>query len=167
MIKIRKHLPTDIPYRVKWRNNPNVNIYIGHEIGQKTTLAKEKKWFADYQKDKKKKFFTICDQSTPIGWMGLTNISKVNQNAEIFIAIGEDNYHGKGIGKIALNWIIDYGFSKLNLHKINLSVYEYNPRAIRLYQSLGFINEGDMQDEVFFDGKFHKLLLMALFNSKH
>ena len=99
--------------------------------------------------------------------MGLTNISKVNQNAEIFIAIGEDNYHGKGIGKIALNWIIDYGFSKLNLHKINLSVYEYNPRAIRLYQSLGFINEGEMQDEVFFDGKFHKLLLMALFNSKH
>jgi len=34
--------------------------------------------------------------------------------------IGEDEYRGKGIGKIAMKRIIDYGFKTLKLHKLNL-----------------------------------------------
>lgn len=154
----------DIPYRVKWLNNPNVNRFVGDEVGQKTNLKKAKEWFADYQKVKNKKFFTICDDFKPIGFMGLSNISKHNKNADLFIAIGEDNYHGKGIGKIAVKWIINYGFNKLKLHKINLGVIKDNVPAINLYKSLGFITEGKMKEEVFYKGKFHDFLSMAIFN---
>ena len=52
MIKIRKHLEKDIPYRVKWLNNPNVNKFIGDEVEQKTNLKKEKEWFVNYIKSK-------------------------------------------------------------------------------------------------------------------
>ena len=48
MIKIREHLEEVIPYRVKWLNNPQVNKYIGDEIGQKTNLEKQKEWFVNY-----------------------------------------------------------------------------------------------------------------------
>lgn len=164
MIKIRKHLQKDIPYRVKWLSNPNVNRFIGDELGQKTNLKKEKEWFVNYQKAKDKNFFTICDNSTPIGFMGLSNISKQNKNADLFIAVGEDYYRGKGIGKIAMEWIIDYGFKKLKLHKINLGVIEDNIPATNLYQSLGFIIEGKMRDEVLYKGKYHNFLSMAIFN---
>ncbi len=164
MIKIRKHLRKDIPYRVKWLNNPNVNKFVGDEIGEETTLKKEKDWFSNYKKDKNKKFFTICDDSKPIGFMGLSNISKSNKNADLFIAIGEDNYRGKGIGKIVIKWLIDYGFKKLKLHKINLGVIENNRHATKVYQSLGFIIEGRMKDEIFYKGKYHDFLSMAIFN---
>lgn len=166
MIKIRKHLRKDIPHRVKWLNNPTVNKFIGDEMGQKTTLKKEKEWFANYEKAKNKKFFTICDNSKPIGFMGLSNISKPNKNADLFIAIGEDDYRGKGIGKIAIEWIINYGFKKLKLHKINLGVIKDNRHAVELYQSLGFVIEGEMKDEVFYKGKFRNFLSMAIFNRK-
>ncbi len=164
MIKIRKHLQKDIPYRVKWLNNPEVNKFIGDEMGQKTNLKKEKEWFFNYQKAKNKKFFTICDNSKPIGFMGLSNISKSNKNADLFIAIGEDDYRGKGIGKIAIIWLINYGFKKLKLHKINLGVVKDNNHAIKVYQSLGFVIEGRMKDEVFYKGKYHDFLSMAIFN---
>ncbi|MBU0647685.1 GNAT family N-acetyltransferase, partial [Patescibacteria group bacterium] len=108
MIKIRKHLAKDIPYRVKWLNNPQVNKYIGDEIGQKTTLKKQKEWFKNYQKTKNKKFFTICDNSKPIGFMGLSSVSAKNKNADLFIAIGEDDYRGRGFGRAAMQWLIDY-----------------------------------------------------------
>ena len=163
MIKIRKHLRKDIPYRVKWLNNPKVNKFIG-DIGKKTNLRKQKKWFENYQKDKNKIFFTICDNITPIGFMGLSNISKSDRNADLFIAIGEDEYRGKGLGKIVLKWLLDFGLNKLNLHKIKISVIKDNDIAIKLYKSLGFAIEGELQDEIFSKGKFRNLLDMAIFN---
>ena len=164
MIKIRKQLAKDIPHRVEWLNNPKVNKFIGDELGKKTTLKKEKEWFVDYQKAKNKQFFTICDGSTPIGFMGLSNISKQNRNADLFIAIGEDGYRGKGVGKIAMEWLIDYGFKELKLHKINLGVIKGNVPAVKLYKKLGFVVEGEMKDEVCHEGRFYDFLSMAIFN---
>jgi RimJ/RimL family protein N-acetyltransferase len=164
MIRIRKHLPKDIPYRVKWFNNPNVNKFVGDVVGQRTSLKKERAWFANYRKARNKRFFTVCDGTKPIGLVGLSNIDVRNRNADLFIAIGEDAYRGKGIGKIAMGWIIDYGFRKLKLHKINLGVIKDNIPAVKLYRSLGFAVEGTMKDEVFHDGKFHDFLSMAIFN---
>ncbi|MFH1314996.1 MAG: GNAT family protein [Candidatus Uhrbacteria bacterium] len=166
MIKIRRHLSKDIPYRVKWLSNPKVNKYIGDELGKKTTLKKQQEWFANYQKAKDKKFFTICNNKTPIGFMGLSNIDKTNKNADLFIAIGEDKYRGKGIGKVAMKWLIDYGFKELKLHKINLGVIKNNLPAINLYKKLGFVIEGEMKDEVYFKGKYYNLLSMAIFKKK-
>lgn len=165
MIKIRKISEKDIPYRVKWLSDPEVNKYIGDTIGgQKTTLKKEKEWFDNYVKAKNKQFFTICDDSKPIGFMGLSNINKTNKNADLFIAIGENDYRGKGFGRKAMEWLIDYGFNSLKLHKINLGVIKDNAPAVNLYKSLGFVTEGEMRDELFHEGKFYDFLSMAIFN---
>jgi len=166
MIKVRRHLSKDISHRVRWLNDPEVNRYIGDEPGTKTNLNEQKKWFIDYRRAKNKKFFTICEDTKPIGFMGLSNISKANRNADLFIAIGEDGYRGRGIGKIAMEWLIDYGFNKLNLHKINLGVIKDNKQAIILYRALGFIVEGEMKDEVFFGGRYHDFYSMALFKGR-
>ncbi|MCF7820695.1 MAG: GNAT family N-acetyltransferase [Candidatus Pacebacteria bacterium] len=167
MIKIRIHKKIDIPYRVKWLNSPNVNKYIGDELGRRTTLKKQEKWFKDYQKDKNKKFFTILFNNKPIGLVGLSNISKQNKNADLFIMIGEDSYRGRGIGKEAMKFIIGYAFNNLKLHKINLGVIEDNKVAVNLYKKLGFKIEGKMIDEIYSKGKFYNFLSMALFKKDY
>ncbi len=166
MIKIRSHLRKDIPLRVKWLNNPNANRFIG-DGNKSTTLKKEIEWFDKYQKVNDKKFFTICYENKPIGFMGLSKISKNNKNADLFIMIGEDEYRGKGNGKIALEWLISHGFEKLKLHKINLGVIKDNLHAVNVYKSLGFIIEGRMKDEVYFENKYHEMLSMAIFNKNN
>lgn len=166
MIKFKQHTKNDIPYRIKRLNNTKVNRFVWDIPGKKTTLKEQKKRFENYQKDKNKKFFTICDGDKPIGLIGISNISKKNKNADLFIMIWEDDYRGKWIGKKAMKRIIEYGFKILKLHKLNLWVIEKNIPAVKLYQSLGFITEGKMKDEVFFEGKFHNFLSMAIFNKK-
>ena len=166
MIKIREHKKEDVPLRVKWLSDPKVNKFIGDTIGQSTTLRKEKKWFKNYRKDKTKKFFTILDDETPIGFIGFSNINTTNKNADLFIVIGEDGHRGKGFGKDAAKWLIDFGFNKLKLHKINLGVVKENTPAVKLYESLGFKIEGEMKDEVFGHGIYHGFLSMALFSKE-
>ena len=166
MIRIRLHKTSDIPYRVIWLNNPNVNQYIGEFSGKKTTLAKQKVWFNKYLKDKNKKFFTISYGKIPIGFMGLSRIDKINRNADAFIAIGDDKYRGKGFGKIAMQYLVKFGFKKLGLHKICLGVFEKNKPAINLYKKLGFVTEGILKDDVFFAGEYHSQILMAIFSKE-
>ncbi|OGH88063.1 MAG: hypothetical protein A3J93_02740 [Candidatus Magasanikbacteria bacterium RIFOXYC2_FULL_42_28] len=166
MIEIRPHRISDIPYRVIWLNNPNVNQYIGQCLDQKTTFAKQKVWFNKYLKDKNKKFFTMSYGKIPIGFMGLSRIDKTNRNADVFIAIGDDKYRGKGFGEIAMQYLIKFGFKKLGLHKISLGVFEKNKPAINLYKKLGFVIEGTLKDDVFFAGEYHNQILMAIFNKK-
>ncbi len=161
-INFKKFSQKDIPLKVKWLNNSALNSFIG-EIGAKTNIKKEETWFKEYKKNKNKIFFTIYDRKLPIGFVGLSQINKEDKNAELLVAIGHDDYRGKGVGKIATSYIIDYGFKVLNLHKIKLSVTSDNLIAIKLYKSLGFIVEGELIDEILFKGKFRDFLLMAIF----
>ncbi|MFH1030706.1 MAG: GNAT family protein [bacterium] len=96
--------------------------------------------------------------------MGLSKINKQNKNAQAFIIIGEDDYRGKGIGKMAMEYLIWYGFQKLKLHKITLGVIANNKAAVRCYKSAGFIKEGVLKDDEYFNGKYSDLILMAIFD---
>ena len=58
-----------------------------------------------------------------------------------FIGIGDEECRNKGLGKEALNLLIDYGFNEMNFYKLQLHVIEYNKAAIKLYESLGFVKK--------------------------
>jgi len=81
--------------------------------------------------------------------------------------IGEDDYRGKGVGKIAMDWLMDYSFNKLKLHKINLGVIANNVPAVKLYKKLGFKIEGIMIDEVRYKNKYYNFYSMALFEKDY
>jgi len=166
MIKYRPHSKKDIPYRVQWFNNPKANRFISDESNKKTTLSKETKWFNNYQKDNNKKFFTIIDNKLPIGCVGLTGVDRKHKQAELFIIIGNNEYFKRGIGKQSLEFILDYGFKKLNLHKISLGVFEKNKQAIKSFKSVGFVVEGVLKDDVLINGRFYNMILMAKFNKR-
>jgi RimJ/RimL family protein N-acetyltransferase len=86
------------------------------------------------KKLKTKIFFTICNDEFPIGIVGLSNINTNNKNADLFIAIGEDEYRGKGFGEKAMEWILNFAFDELKLNKVNLGVFEENEPAVNLYK---------------------------------
>jgi RimJ/RimL family protein N-acetyltransferase len=163
MLTFRPHAIGDIKLRVKWLNNPKIFKFLSDKP-VKTTLVKQKKWFADYLKSIDKKFFTILVDEKPIGMMGLSDIDKVIKKAEVFIWIGEDEYRGRGFGEQAMKYLIDYAFKKLQLRKLTLGVFEFNKHAVQVYKKLGFKIEGRLRDNCIFNGKFYDDFLMALFN---
>jgi RimJ/RimL family protein N-acetyltransferase len=153
----------DLHLRVKWYNNPQINKYLGEQIRNGTTLKNQKEWFEGYQKDKERKVFIIEAGKKPIGFVGFIEVKKIDRNAHIIIVIGEDEYRGKGMGKQALKFITDYGFKKLNLHKIYLHVYSPNIAAIKCYESFGFKKEAMLKEQAFINNQFCDEIVMSLF----
>lgn len=51
-------------------------------------------------------------------------------------------YQGKGFGRALLEKLLDLADNYLLLKRLELEVYADNARAIRLYESLGFVQEG-------------------------
>jgi len=82
------------------------------------------------------RFEVYSNNNVLIGCIALSRFK--NDECDFGIIIGEKDYWNKGIGEEVLRIILSYGFSKLNLKKISLSVSEYHNKAIHLYKKLGF-----------------------------
>ena len=62
--------------------------------------------------------------------------------------------------------LIEYGFNTLNLNRLDLKVNDFNLRAIKCYQKLGFIEEGRMRQSCFRNGEYHDQLIMSILRSE-
>ncbi|GAA5345117.1 UDP-4-amino-4,6-dideoxy-N-acetyl-beta-L-altrosamine N-acetyltransferase [Planifilum fimeticola] len=163
-IRLRKMTTEDAAIYHKWRNDPDVmrttapllDVYRmeeTEEFVQQVILGSPSS----------KCYFMIEKQSEkPIGVISLINIDYKNRNAECIIDIGEKAAWGKGYGTEAMKLLLDYGFLEMNLHRISLRVFSFNSRAIKLYEKLGFQQEGRSREAIFRDGAWHDIIHMAI-----
>ncbi len=54
----------------------------------------------------------------------------------------------------------------MGLHRVRLDVFDFNPRAHRAYEKVGFVHEGTVRDELFFDGEWIDSHLMSILESE-
>ena len=74
---------------------------------------------------------------------GLCNHNEVLEFRRITI-----NEKGLGFGREAIKLIKQLCFEKLKFHRLWFDVYDDNLRAIKLYESEGFIKEGTLRDNI-------------------
>jgi RimJ/RimL family protein N-acetyltransferase len=58
--------------------------------------------------------------------------------------------------------MLAHAFRKLTLHRVALTVFEFNTRAIRAYQKCGFTVEGRARQAIFRDGRFWDEIHMSI-----
>lgn len=83
---------------------------------------------------------------------------------DAFVGIGIYNRAdwGKGYGTDAMKIMLRYAFTELNLRRVTLSVFGYNPRAVRSYEKAGFRHEGRLRGALLKDGKRWDMLYMGI-----
>ena len=96
--------------------------------------------------------------------MYLRDIDREHRRAEYGIFIGEKGALGCGFGTQAAGLVLRYSFETLKLHKLMLRVLAGNVRARRSYEKAGFVQEAYLRDEVYLDGGFQDVILMAAWN---
>lgn len=152
----------DVDSFVSWLSDTEIRKYLG--ITSPMNKLGEEKYIKELYRDEKNINLGIMlkDGDEFIGSVGLHDFSIVHRNAEIGIVIGKKNYWSKGHGTEALRLMMGYGFGQLNLHKIYLRVMEYNPRAIRAYEKVGFKTEAVFRKHVYADGEYYDDIYMAV-----
>jgi RimJ/RimL family protein N-acetyltransferase len=96
-----------------------------------------------------------------VGEAVLNDYTAANSSCNFRILIGP-NGRDRGLGTEATRLIVDYGLRELRLHRIELSVYSFNPRALHVYERAGFRIEGVARDAFRFDDEWFDVVMMSV-----
>ena len=89
-----------------------------------------------------------------IGNVSLQDINFINRCAELAIIIGEKSFWGKGIGREAVQLLMEHGFNSLNLNRIWSGTLETNIGFQKLALSMGMKHEGTRRKAIFKNGAY-------------
>ena len=106
--------------------------------------------------------FAIYERATmlPIGVTNFHSVEYRHGTAEFVIFIGEQSARGKGYGTETARLMLGYAFTTLGLHTVMLTVFAYNPAAIRAYEKAGFTECGRRREAVWMGGRFWDTISM-------
>jgi RimJ/RimL family protein N-acetyltransferase len=122
-----------------------------------------KTWLDELGRNNSQMVFAIRKLFEPqiIGFVVFKNIQFVHRAADVGVRIGAEAERGKGYGKRALMLALNFAWNHLNLHRVSLTVFAHNTRAIAAYRSVGFSQEGLLKDAAYIDGDWVDVVPMA------
>jgi RimJ/RimL family protein N-acetyltransferase len=97
-----------------------------------------------------------------IGSCAFSQLDADNGSALFHITIGERDAWGHGYGSEATQLMVDHAFGGLGLHRVALSVFAFNERAIRAYLRVGFVIEGKSREAIWRDGRWWDEIAMSI-----
>jgi RimJ/RimL family protein N-acetyltransferase len=152
----------------RWRRDSEYVRLLDNEPARLWSSKKAKEWL---EKDLDKEYddtssylWSIRTQAEDrlIGFVGLWDIRWNHGDTMVGIGIGERDCWGKGYGTEAMRLVVGFAFRELNLRRVTLVVFDYNPRAIRSYEKSGFKVEGRLREAMNRDGQRYDMVYMGI-----
>ncbi|KAM7183690.1 Acyl-CoA N-acyltransferase [Naviculisporaceae sp. PSN 640] len=106
---------------------------------------------------------------TPIGFITLfyPRGHEMHHHRDVSLGISlVSGQRGKGYGAEAINWVLDWGFRHGGYHRIGLTAFSYNTRALKLYRSLGFVEEGRIRESMYHNRKRYDEIMFGMLCSE-
>lgn len=127
----------------------NLNISKNLDLVPYPYTQEDARWFVNHCKEEQTKTprenyelgIVLKEEGKLIGIIGITNIDDFKKKAVFGYWLGEP-YWGKGIMSEAARAIVDFGFEKRELERIEAGVYDGNDGSEKILQKLGFKYEG-------------------------
>lgn len=165
-ILLREYQDEDFRYIRKWVNDPEITDYLSDVFLYPHSMQTSENFlqFMMEGKNESTKGFVIGDIQSGkyLGQIDLFNIDWKNRCAEIGIVIGSQENINKGYGREAIHLILEFAFHRMNLHRIELEVHDYNERGYRCYKNCGFKEEGRQREKLFHKGKYCDKIQMGI-----
>jgi diamine N-acetyltransferase len=147
MIKLRAIEPSDIEYIYQWENNPEnwavsytyapfskdvLKAYI-ENAGQDIYTTRQLRLMIDLEAN---------GNTQTIGCVDLFDFEPRHQRAGVGILIGKHSYRKNGYASEALQQLISYAFSTLNLNQLFCNIAVDNSASLGLFTKYGFTITG-------------------------
>jgi RimJ/RimL family protein N-acetyltransferase len=149
-----------------WARDTEYTRLLDNEPSRLWSVKKIQSWIErDLEKGYPSGYFYVIRtlaEDRLIGFLNLFGLSWMHGDTWLGIGLGEREYWGKGYGTDAVRVILRYAFTELNLRRVTLGVFAYNPRAIKSYEKAGFKVEGRLRQYIVREGQRNDMIVMGV-----
>lgn len=140
-LTLRQTLSTDIPMVREFESSKEASAYVYQWRAEQHLNALN---------NKDTYHFCIEHEGEYLGYGIINGLSNAHRTLELMRLVVLPA--GNGWGRLAMERIKRLAFESLGARKLWLDVAETNQRAIRLYESIGFVREGALREHALFEG---------------
>lgn len=183
-VRLRALEREDVPTCARWMNDPEVREHL--LVVAPMSIMAEERWVQMWL-DRKDDYVFAIEAHAPvalttvstghlplssdalaegdwrhIGNIGLHRVDLLHRVATAGIAIGEKDCWGRGFGREALILLLRFAFHELGLNRVELEVFKGNPRAMKTYRAVGFVQEGVRREGAYKHGRFVDCFTMGI-----
>ena len=170
-IMLREYQKEDFEEIRKWVNDSETVVNLDKEFVFPHTEKVTESFLNERLEDNNPNYkgFVIADMKTEeyIGQIDLMDIDWINRTATLGIIIGSKKNRGKGIGTEAIKLLQEFAFNRLNLHRLELALRDYNLNGYHCYVKCGFKEEGRKRQNLFILGRYTDTILMSILKKEY
>ena len=163
LVALRRPVSADLPAVVRWYRDPEIARLTRYQTRQMSQPEIER-FFQVRMLAPDALAYSIVElpRNRLIGFTTFSALDGDNGSVMFHITIGEKDAWGHGYGTEATALMVDHAFRNLGLHRVALSVFEFNERAIRAYRRCGFVIEGRAREAIWRDGRWWDEVSMSV-----
>ena len=162
-VALRRPRPDDLAAVVRWYRDPEIARLTRYQT-RPMSQAEIERFFQMRMLAPDALAYAIVElpRWRQVGFTTFSSLDPDNGSVLFHITIGERDAWGRGLGTEATSLMLGHAFERLALHRVGLTVFSYNVRAIRAYEKAGFRVEGRLRDAIIRDGRYFDEVQMGV-----
>ena len=102
-----------------------------------------------------------------VGFVILQGCRNPHRSVELKRIVLKTEGQGRGLGRACVRLLVQMAFRDLHAHRFWLDVKSLNIRALALYRSEGFVEEGRLRESVKTDDGYDSLIVMSMLEPEY
>jgi len=163
VVQLRRHRLDDLPHVRRWYRDRELARLTRYSLSPMSDEDIDRFFHGRLMAPENVAYAIVVRASERlIGLTTFSNLDPDNGSVLFHISIGEPDAWGQGYGTEATRLMLRQAFESIGLHRVALSVFSFNERAIRSYLKAGFRAEGRAREAIVRDGQRFDELTMGI-----
>lgn len=162
-VVLRRHRPENLDAFLRWYRDPEIARLTRYHV--EPMAAEEIERYFESRvlgSDTLSYAIHLRESGRLIGTTTFSQLDAGNGSVNYHVTIGERDAWGQGHGTEVTELMLRLAFERLGLHRVGLSVFAFNERAIRAYEKAGFRIDGRLREAIWRDGRYWDEILMSV-----
>ena len=137
----------------KHADNKNISDFLLDRFPSPYTLEQAKSWIDLMHNQNPQTNFAIDIAGEVVGVIGFEMRADVYRKTSLIGYWLSEHYWGRGIMPKAIKLVVKYGFSNLDIIRIQAGVLGNNLKSMRVLEKAGFVKEGILKNAIIKNGE--------------
>jgi RimJ/RimL family protein N-acetyltransferase len=165
LVVLRPVTADDAPGLVELLRDPEGRKFTGtHGSVRPGVEGRARSWYGSRAEHDNQLYLAITERSTGqfVGEVVLDDLDADNRSCSFRIALVGPRAYNRGFGSEATSLILTHAFETAGIHRVELEVHDFNPRARHVYERAGFVYEGTKRQALLWQHEWIDTHIMAV-----